>query len=366
MTEQGFVGGAVIPEAFDDSAIKLAELKANVLKSGQVGVLVGNNFKSAMLLAPLQDINPDTGLALDYRQLSTLLEEKIHDKYASDSINIRIVGFAKVVGDLIDGAPQVVAFFLLAVIITLVLLWFYCRCIRSTIAVLSFSIFAVVCQLGILNVLGYGIHPYSMLVPFLVFAIGVSHGVQIINSVIYHADTGANNIDAATLAFRSLYFAGITALASDAIGFTTLMIIDIGVIQELAVAASIGVAVVIVTNLVALPIVMSYIGVSPAGLKYATKNKQKAGLVERLFANFAKPLLAKIALLVAVILLFIGLYFSQFMKIGDLDPGAPELRADSRYNRDNAYVVANYSASTDLFVVMQKQRRTNVHRKTTC
>ena len=122
-----------------------------------------------------------------------------------------ITDYIKVVGDLIDGALQVVAFFGLAVLITFVLLWLYSRCLRSTISVLVFSIFAVFCQLGILNLLGFGINPYSMLVPFLVFAIGVSHGVQIINSIIHHSVTGASNIDSAKLAFRSLYIAGITA-----------------------------------------------------------------------------------------------------------------------------------------------------------
>jgi predicted RND superfamily exporter protein len=354
VTEEGFVGGAVIPDGYDGSAKMIERVKANIFKSGQIGVLVANNFQSAIILAPLQDINPETGLPLDYRELSKILEEKIRDKYSSDNITIRIVGFAKVVGDLIDGALQVVAFFVLAVVITFVLLWFYSRCIRSTVSVLVFSIFAVCCQLGILNLLGFGINPYSMLVPFLVFAIGVSHGVQIINSIIHHSVTGANKIDAAKLAFRSLYIAGITALVSDAIGFTTLMVIDIEVIRELAIAASIGVAIIIVTNLVALPILMSYIGVSPAGLKYAQKSAHKTGIVERLFKNFAKPPLAKVAIAVGIILFALGLYFSQAMKIGDLDAGAPELRPDSRYNLDNAYIVENYSTSTDLFVIMVK------------
>ncbi|RKZ99377.1 MAG: RND family transporter, partial [Gammaproteobacteria bacterium] len=354
VTEEGFVGGAVVPDGYDASPKMLQVMKGNVLKSGQVGVLVANNFKSAIILTPLQDINPETGLPLDYRDLSNKLEKNVRDKYASEDVNIRIVGFAKVVGDLIDGALQVIAFFGLAVIITFVLLWLYSRCLRSTFSVLLFSIGAVFCQLGILHLLGFGINPYSMLVPFLVFAIGVSHGVQIINSVIHHSVTGCGKLEASKLAFRSLYLAGITALVSDAIGFTTLMVIDIGVIRELAIAASIGVAIVIVTNLVALPILLSYIGVSKAGLKYAEASMHQPHKVEKLFANFAKPALAKVTLVVAVILAAGGLYFSQFMQIGDLDAGAPELRPDSRYNLDNAFIVENYSASTDLFVVMVK------------
>ncbi|QOL26354.1 RND family transporter [Thalassotalea sp. LPB0316] len=354
VTEEGFVGGAVIPDGYDGSAEMIEQIKANVFKSGQVGILVANNFKSAIILAPLQDVNPETGLALDYRELSTQLEERVRNQFVNDDIDIKIVGFAKVVGDLIEGALKVIAFFGLAVLITFALLYAYSRCIKSTIAVLSFSILAVFCQLGILNLLGYGINPYSMLVPFLVFAIGVSHGVQIINSIINHVATGAEKLEAAKLAFRSLYLAGITALVSDAIGFTTLMVIDIGVIRELAIAASIGVAVIIVTNLIALPIVMSYVGVSKSGVEYARQSHHKISIVERLFAGFAQAKQAKIALVVAAIFLALGLYFSQFMKIGDLDAGAPELRPDSRYNLDNAFIVDNYSTSTDVFVVMAK------------
>ena len=51
--------------------------------------------------------------------------------------------------------------------------------------------------------------------------------------------------------------AGITALLADAVGFAVLMVIDIRVIQDLAITASIGVAGLIITNLVLLPILLS-------------------------------------------------------------------------------------------------------------
>ena len=48
----------------------------------------------------------------------------------------------------------------------------------------------------------------------------------------------------------------------------------------------------------------------------------------------------------------VGFYGARDLRIGDLDPGAPELRPDSRYNLDNAYLTENYSTSTDVFVTM--------------
>ena len=49
-----------------------------------------------------------------------------------------------------------------------------------------------------------------------------------------------------------------------------------------------------------------------------------------------------------------GLWYSQNLKIGDLDQGAPELRPDSRYNRDNNFIISNYSTSSDVLVIMVK------------
>lgn len=352
VTEEGFVGGPVIPDNWDASAASLEQLRTNVLRSGEVGNLVANNFKSALIVVPLNEVNPDTGEALDYQQFSQQLEERIRDKYQSDTVKIHITGFAKVIGDLIEGAYQVGIFFVVAITITLIMLFWYSRCWRSSFAVLACSFIAVIWQLGIIKLIGSGINPYSMLVPFLVFAIGVSHGVQIINAIGNNSVAGHSKIDAARIAFRSLYIAGLTALVSDAIGFTTLMVINIEVIQELAIAASIGVAVVVLTNLGLLPIIMSYAGVSKRGIRHTEKQQTKKHQLLGFFANFTKPKWAYTAIALAIVGLGWGLVYGQQMKIGDLDAGAPELRPDSRYNLDNQFIVDNYSSSTDIFVVM--------------
>jgi predicted RND superfamily exporter protein len=63
---------------------------------------------------------------------------------------------------------------------------------------------------------------------------------------------------------------------------------------------------------------------------------------------------AALCVLVAAVLAGGGYWVSLHLKIGDLDAGAPELRADSRYNLDNAYLTQHYGASSDIFAVMVK------------
>jgi predicted RND superfamily exporter protein len=364
VTEEGFAGGEVIPQSYDGSDDSLDQLRNNVLKSGQVGRLVANDFKSSILDVPLLESYPDpddqgTLIKLDYQQFSHQLEEKIREKYQTQNpdIKIHIVGFAKKVGDLIDGLLMVVLFFGVAFVITLVLLIWFTRCIRSTIAVLSTTLIAVVWQLGLMHLVGFGLDPYSMLVPFLIFAIGISHGVQKINGIALQSSDADNALTAARRTFRQLFLPGMIAILADAVGFITLLIIDIGVIRELAIGASIGVAVIVITNLILLPVAISYLGISKRAVERSKKDAVSEHPFWRLLANFASPRVAPVSIVLALLAFGGGLWYSQNLKIGDLDQGAPELRPDSRYNQDNSFIINHYSTSSDVLVVMVKTPR---------
>jgi predicted RND superfamily exporter protein len=356
VTEEGFQGGPIIPDGYDGSDESLEVLRQNVLKSGQVGRLVSDDFKSTIIYVPLFEINPETNEPLDYKDFSLKLEDKVRNQYTAKNpnINVHIIGFAKKVGDLIEGISAVAVFALITIGLTLTFLFVYSRCMVGTLVPIVTSIIAVVWQLGILNLLGYGLDPYSVLVPFLVFAIGISHGVQIVNRVAVEQAHGYNPLMACRLCFRQLVRPGILALLSDAIGFLTLLFIEIDVIKDLAVAAGVGVAVIIVTNLVLHPVIVSYSGLSKGGLKHAKHVELHGDKKWRALSFMAHPSVAPISVLIAILGCGIGLYYQKDLKIGDLDKGAPELRPDSRYNLDNDYIISNYSTSADIMVVMIK------------
>ncbi|UPQ81225.1 RND family transporter [Pseudomonas knackmussii] len=361
VTEQGFAGGEVIPQTYDGSPESLDDLRSNILKSGQIGRLVANDFKSSIIDVPLMESYSDPDdrskqITLDYQKFSHELEEKIRDKYEvqNPNVDIHIIGFAKKVGDLIDGLVGVALFFFVAIGITLALLLWFTRCVKSTIAVVVTTLIAVAWQLGLLHTLGFGLDPYSMLVPFLVFAIGISHGVQKINGIAMASGHTDDPLAAARMAFRQLFIPGMVALASDAVGFVTLLLIDIGVIRELAIGASLGVAVIILTNLILLPVAISYMGISQRAVKQAREEAARNHPFWRLLSNFANPVVAPISIVIALLAVGGGLWYGQNLKIGDLDQGAPELHPDSRYNLDNDFVIRNYSTSSDVLVVMVK------------
>jgi len=276
------------------------------------------------------------------------------------AIRIHVIGFAKLVGELIDGLIKVMLFFGIAALVAIAILYAYTRCARSTALVIACSMVAVIWQLGLVALGGFELDPFSILVPFLVFAIGVSHGAQKMNGIMQDIGRGTNRLIAARYTFRRLFLAGFTALLADAVGFGVLMVIDIPVIRELALTASIGVAVLIFTNLLLLPVLLSYTGVSRAAAARSLredKEEMRGKGLGRLWSaldRLTTRAWATAALAVAAALAVLGLVVGQYLKVGDLDPGAPELRAHSRYNRDNAYITANYALSSDQFAVIVK------------
>lgn len=362
ITEEGFRGGPVMPDQYDGSEASAAQLKANIAKAGLMGSLVGKDLKSSMLLVPLLDFDPTTGRRLDYTELSAKLEA-LRARYETpeSGLKIHVTGFAKLVGDLIDGLYQVALYFGAAALIAVCILMLYTRCLRSTTMVIACSLVAVVWQLGLISLLGYELDPYSILVPFLVFAIGVSHGAQKMNGIMTDIASGIGKLMAARLTFRRLFLAGLTALLADVVGFAVLMVIDIPVIQELAFSASLGVGVLIVTNLIVLPVLLSYVGVKVAKVaNVANKNiagnaaPQSEGPVFNALAKFTTAAWAYPTLVVALLMMVGGYAVSTHLQIGDRDAGAPELRANSRYNQDGNFINSNYSLSSDTFAVLVK------------
>lgn len=352
IVEDGFAGGNVIPADFAPTPERIEEVRENILKSGQVGRLVAEDFSAALISAELIDRDPRTGERLDYLKVAEQLETNIREKYQSEAIDVHIIGFAKAMGDVAEGAAGVVLFFAISFAITALLVFFYTRSKRLTILPLICSLTAVIWQMGLLVLLGYGIDPMSILIPFLVFAIGVSHGVQMVNAVEARVVRGQTALEASRESFRALLLPGSVALTTDVLGFLTLLLIEVPIIQELAITASLGVAVIILTNLVLLPVLLSYQSFSDDFRERLAGGIDKRGELFQKFGVLTKPAIAIPAVLIAASLAVWGVREGQNLPIGDVEAGVPELRPDSRYNQDTAEIVSRFAIGVDLIQVI--------------
>ena len=349
VTEEGFNGDVVIPSRFTASPENLAQVRANVAKSGQIGRLVANDLKSALVQADLLEINPQTGAKLDYASVAEKLEA-IRAAHANEQIDIHIVGFAKVMGDVMEGLTTVLLFFVIAFGVTTILLWLYSRSIKLTVLAITVALLPVVWLLGVLPLIGYGIDPMSVLVPFLIFSIGVSHAVQMTNAWKQDVLDGQTALDAAEGAFRKLAIPGTMALLANALGFLVIMLIDIPIVRELGITACLGVAMMIMTNKMFMPIILSHLHLERAALGRSAEAGKRHWLWWRLSA-LSRPVPAMLSILITLVILAGATWQSRQLQTGDVGSGVPELRAESRYNQDNQRIIRDYSIGMDVLSV---------------
>jgi len=355
ITEEGFesedvIGGNITPDELTPE--KIAKIRKNAIVGGYIGQLVANDNSGAMVVADLLDTDPATRQKLDYLDLARRLERDVRQKLETPNFDIQIIGFAKQIGDIADGARSVARFFLLAFLLTAVAVYLYSRSIVLTILPLACSLASVVWQFGTLHLLGFGLDPLAVLVPFLVFAIGVSHGVQQINYISKEVCNGVDAQTAARRSFRGLLIPGTMALVTAFVGFATLTLIPIPMIRELGITASIGVGYKIVTNLVMLPLAASYARFDESYVTRVNRLRERRLRAMGVLARIAETRYAALGTVVAIALFAIAYFQSQGRQVGQTQAGAPELRADARYNHDAKEIVSRFDLGLDVFSVI--------------
>lgn len=350
VTEQGYIGDVVVPPHFSGTDKDLQQVRRNTERSGQIGQLVANDLSAAMVRADLQEINPDTGEQVSYVEISRQLE-KIRSTFENDNIAIDIVGFSKLTGDVVDGLIDVMWFFLIAFIITTILLWLYTRSVKLTIVSLIVAMLPVVWLIGLLRLMGMGIDPMSILVPFLIFSIGVSHAVQMTNAWKQDVMVGKTSMQASRSAFCKIFVPGALALLMNALGFGVIMLIDIPIVHELGVTACLGVLLMIITNKMMLPIILSHLELERSAGVVSQGNATQHHKIWWWVSAVTRPGVAFVVFTVSLVLLVGGAWKSRDLVVGDVGTGAPELRAESRYNLDNTNIVNRYSVGLDLLTV---------------
>jgi predicted RND superfamily exporter protein len=380
VVEDGISGGNVIPNDYDPSfqpgtKEQFDAIRGNIVKANILGRLVAKDWSGAMVWA---DIIPESDSKtnprkVDYQKIAHQLEA-IRAKYENPqhpNIRIGIIGFAKMVGDIADGAKSVMKFFTLTIAFTWVLLFLYSNSVKLASLTVLCALVAVVWMLGALRLMGYGIDPMNMLTPFLIFAIAVSHGEQMINRFrgeIFFGGLEEGTVDqlrarekfavdplaAAKRSFRALLVPGAVALAAGCIGFGAIWFIPIQMIKELAITATVGVALTILTDLVLLPVLLSYTHVRNIDRKreYRLRQLTVFDKVWAVLARLSRPVPAAIVILVGLVGWFFAWQEGNKVMIGDAQAGVAELRADARYNQDAVLISSKFALGVDILNVI--------------
>ena len=98
------------------------------------------------------------GRPVDPIRVAHELERRVRIPIEAQGIDVHIIGFAKVVGDIADGATSVVLFAIITVALTLLAVRMYSLSWRVAFVPVLCSVIAVIWQLGVQYIQGYFVH----------------------------------------------------------------------------------------------------------------------------------------------------------------------------------------------------------------
>jgi len=129
------------------------------------------------------------------------------------------------------------------------------------------------------------------------------------------------------------------------------MVVDIDIVRELGIMASIGVSLMILTNKVLLPVVLSYGHADHASTLRPKDHVHHLPASVNWVTAAAKPRGALLIVGVSIALAVFGHIKGEQVRIGDQGQGMPEFFPDARYNLDAAAVMKAFSLGSDVMSV---------------
>src|SRR5690606_41709311 len=93
-------------------------------------------------------------------------------------------------------------------------------------------------------------------------------------------------------------------------------------------------------------------GINKRAAAHAERKQQGSHVLSYWLAGLTNRKVAGSVLTVVALITVAAFIYGKNIQIGDVEAGAPELRADSEYNLDVAYIQKNYGIPNDMLAVL--------------
>ncbi len=117
---------------------------------------------------------------------------------------------------------------------------------------------------------------------------------------------------------------------------------------------------ILITNLLLLPLLLSYQKLKDGYKKKILKRRHKTEALWNQLAQISRAKPATLAILISLLLAILGGQYASRVKIGDLQQGVPELRPTSRYNQDSETITNKFVIGADIVTVIAETQADGV------
>ncbi len=311
------------------------------------GPMVSKDFRATLIQADFES-------TVSSRTIFQLLQQ-IEAQYKDENHAIYIAGQPVLQGWLDFYLPRMSWLFVLSILAMSLVLYNVFKSKRGVLVPIFSSAMATAWGLGITVLFGYKLTPATVLAPFLVFALGVSHNVQYIK--LYYEfmyRDKKNSKRAAMRTSRSLFVPAFTGLLTDGIAPFTLLIVPLGMVRSLAIGIGFGILSIFFSTIIFVPSLLSFM--TPPK-RYEVLREEKPTITNRVLGYFAAIAVNKISRWTVIVVFFaltaVSLIGIRQLEVGDKKPGTALLYAGSPYNKAEKFISEHFLTSDPYYIFVE-------------
>ncbi len=330
------------------TAAGIKDLKVHVLAHrDQLSNLISPDYKNTLITASFNEEG------LDYRELFNDIQA-IVKKYQGPNTTIYVAGEPIVRGYGYHFFPIIVAIFFIAISLMIITLYWNLGDYTSWWAPIATGTCSALWGLGFVGIMGYNFDPLMLVVPFILTARDMSHGIQWQRRYYYMLGQTHHRRIACISTTNFMLPAGLLAILADIAGIVFISFSGITVLDNIACAGTVWLASSLIMVFIFQPIMMSF-------LPQPRRKGRKLGtgwIARRLrpaadwLCNLpVTPGPARSLLLIgALIFLLAGIFSGVHAQVGYTHPGTPLYKPSSKVNRDIA-AISRYFPTDEGWVI---------------
>jgi len=347
--------GSIVSQPYYDPTKKpilneaeMAEMRDAVLANPRVyGLMVSPDLKSALIKGQLNEG------ALDYEKTFNEIQS-FRAREETPGVKIHVTGQPMLVGWVYTYIPQIIQIFLFTIVFMFGLLLVYFRRLYGVLIPMLGIAVSSIWGIGILSLLGYNLDPLTLVIPFLISARAMSHGIQLVERYYDEFVKCGSGKRAARITFDSLFRPGSLGVISDAVGLLLISLGSIPINTKLSYYASLWAICVILNVLVLVPLLLSIL---PQPKRTEARHGWIRELLPKVGFLVANKTYARRLLMATGLLFVIGGIYSTTVKIGEAEPGSPLLYPDQDYNMSSAAINTSFPGSEELYIIARTEEK---------
>lgn len=226
------------------------------------------------------------------------------------------------------------------------------RSVRAVLLPAFSSLMSAIWGIAAIPLLGLYFNPATILVPFLIFALGISHSVQFMGRYFELAAIHGPSPAVSEKVLASLLAPAAASLVTDAVGFFSLLLIPVDLLRAMALSAGIGVIGIFVNTVLFIPAVLSFAAIPRRQKGAEADGKGITGLALACIARWVAAKRAGI-LGVSVLCISAGAYGVTMLRVGDTQPGSPALHPESHYNVSETVINREFGGNDTFYALLR-------------